>query len=113
MKYYGLTLKYVLLSEIPKPEDYEQWIYNLQYIYHSVEIVNSCYELDSAGRLHYHCMFTGPDRIIYKSLLTKNFHQHFDVLKLKLDIIKWNNYINQEKPKHVEYMFIDNDNICA
>lgn len=109
MKYYGITLKNVLLSEIPKPQDYEEWMYMATLKYPTIDILNSCYELDSTGRLHYHCLIRGPSRIGYKSLLQKNMHQRIDELKEELDVRKWNNYVNQEKDKHVEYMFIDND----
>lgn len=110
MKYYGITLKYVLLSETPLPEDYERWMDNMCTKYPTIEILNSCYELDSAQRLHYHCIIRGPNRMGFKAIQIKFFHQHIDWLKEDLDVTKWNNYINMEKDKNVEYMFIDDDN---
>lgn len=109
MKYYALTLKNVLLTEIPTPQDYCEFMYNFKTKYPTIQILNSCYELDSHKRLHYHAIISGPSRICYKLIQLAYFHQDIQELKTDVDVMAFSKYIDKEKIKEVEYMFIDEE----
>lgn len=107
MKFYAITLKYLLLSDIPTCGDYEEYMYEATKRYPTIEILNSCYELDSHHRLHYHAIISGPNRISYKSLQIKYMHQDIHELETDNDVMNFSKYIDKEKTKEVEYLFID------
>lgn len=104
MKFYAITLKWLLLTDTPTQEDYETWMHRASSLYPSISILNSCYELDTANRLHYHALIEGPDRIGYKRLQVKNMHQHIEHLVDDVNVIRWDKYIDEEKKQM--YLFV-------
>lgn len=96
-QYYAVTIKCNLKDRIYNDLDIKSIIGSR---FKKFNFIESCYELDSNGKLHLHALAEANSKIFYKGIRQYGWNIHVEPLRTSSDKERWVKYIRKDQHKN-------------